>query len=168
MNRLISKTTVIVALATVLFSCKNDDSKDDTTPIDVNKEFAFTAPNGTPLEFKDAHITKYWNNTYSFSATTEGQYWNEIITLMIDINNLNNYKTNEEIKVDKIDFGMFASSNTNYTTAEYNGKIYLSSISESEASFYFDNLTFNIADGSYTIKGNLTFPLFISLTNESE
>ena len=168
MNRLISKTTVLVALATVLFSCKNDDLKDDSLEIDANKEFALTAPNGTTLEFKDAHITKYWDNRYSFFATTEGQYWNEIVSLMIGINNLNNYKTNEEIKVEKMDFGMFASSNSNYTTSEYKGKIYLLSISESEASFYFDDLTFNIADGAYTINGNLSFPLFISITNEFE
>ena len=121
MNSVISKTTVLVALATVLFSCKNDDLKDDTLEIDANKEFALTAPNGTTLEFKDAHITKYWDNRYSFFATTEGQYWNEIVSLMIDINNLSNYKTNEEIKVEKMDFGMFASSNSNYTTSEYKG-----------------------------------------------
>ena len=40
MNRLFSKTTVLVALAAVLFSCKNDDKSDELNVIDANKEFA--------------------------------------------------------------------------------------------------------------------------------
>ena len=120
------------------------------------------------MEYQDAHITKYWDNTYSFFATTGGQYWNEIINLMIDFNDLNQYKSNEEIKINKMDFGMFASSNSNYTTTEYTGKIYLLSYSETEASIYFDNLIFNIADGPYTINGKLTLPLYISILNESD
>ena len=62
---------------------------------------------------------------------------------------------------------MFASSNSNYTTSEYKGKIYLLSISESETSFYFDDLTFNIADGSYFIDGKITLTIFVSITNET-
>ena len=168
MNKLFSKIVLFIVLSTLLFSCKNDDTKDDTTPIDANKEYSFTAPNGNQLEFQDAHITKYWDNTYSFFATTGGQYWNEIINLMIDFNDLNQYKSNEEIKINKMDFGMFASSNSNYTTTEYTGKIYLLSYSETEASIYFDNLIFNIADGPYTINGKLTLPLYISILNESD
>ena len=168
MNRFISKTTVFVALAALFFSCKSNDTKDDTTPTDVNKEFAFTAPDGKQLEFKDAHITKYWDNTYSLFATTDGQYWNEIISLMIDINNLDKYKPNEEVIFNKIDFGMFASSNSNYTTSKYLGKIYFLSCSETEVSVNFNNLIFNIADGSYTLNGKLTLPLYISITNESD
>lgn len=91
------------------------------------------------------------------------QYWNEVIFLMIDnINDLNQYKPNDEIKINGINFGMFASSNSNYTTSEYAGKIYLLSYSETEASLYFDNLIFNIANGSYTINGKLTLPIILN------
>lgn len=161
MNRFISKTTVFVALAALLFSCKNND---DTTPIDVDKEFSFTAPDGTELTLQEdlTYISKYRDNLYSLYATTNGQYWNEIISLMMDINDLDKYSPNEDVKAERIDFGMMASSNSKYTTTEFTGKIYLLNYSKAEVSLYFNNLIFNIADGSYTINGKLTLPIILN------
>ena len=89
MNRVISKTTVLVALATVLFSCKNDDLKDDSLEIDANKECSISVPDGAPRMFNDEYlqITKD-GNEYSLFATTKGFYVNEVLSLMVDINGL--------------------------------------------------------------------------------
>lgn len=160
MNSVISKTTVLVALATVLFSCKNDDLKDDTLEIDANKECSIIVPDGAPRMFNDEylHITKDGND-YSLFATTKGFYWNEVISLMVNINGLDKYRPNERIKINKIDFGMPASSNSNYFTSNYKGKIYLLEYSENEAKLYFDNLTFTLPDGAYVMDGKLTFSM---------
>lgn len=159
MNRFISKATVLVALATVLFSCKNDD-KDDTLEIDANKEFAFTAPDGTPLAFdeKFTYITKD-ADTYSLFATTSGRYWNEIVTLMIDLNNLGKYKPKEELKIKEIHFGMFASSDSESVTNKYKGKIFLLDYSEKEVSIYFDNVSFSVRDDTYNMDGKHSFSM---------
>ncbi len=160
MNSVISKTTVLVALATVLFSCKNDDLKDDSLEIDANKECSIIVPDGAPRMFNDEYlqITKD-GNEYSLFATTKGFYWNEVISLMVDINGLDKYRPNERIKINKIDFGMPASSNSNYFTSNYKGKIYLLEYSENEAKLYFDNLTFTLPDGAYVMDGKLTFSM---------
>ena len=160
MNGLISKTTVLVALAAVLFSCKNDDKSDELNVIDVNKEFAFTAPDGTPLAFdeKFTYITKD-ADTYSLFATTSGRYWNEIVTLMIDLNNLEKYKPKEELKIKEIHFGMFASSDSESVTNKYKGKIFLLEYSEKEVSIYFDNVSFSVRDDTYNMDGEYSFSL---------
>jgi len=160
MNRLFSKTTVLVAIAAVLFSCKNDDLKDDTLEIDANKECSIIVPDGAPRMFNDEylHITKD-GNEYSLFAITKGFYVNEVLSLMVDINGLDKYKPNEKIKINKIDFGMPASSNSNFFTSDYKGKIYLLEYSESEAKLYFDNLTFTLPDGAYVLDGKLTFSM---------
>lgn len=75
MNKLFLKVTLIIALAALLFSCKNNDTKEDTAQIIVDKEFSFTAPDGTALTLQEdhTHISKYWDNRYSLFATTNGQ-----------------------------------------------------------------------------------------------
>ena len=104
------------------------------------------------------HITKDGND-YSLFAVTKGFYWNEVISLMVDFNGLDKYKPNEKIKINKIDFGMSASSNSNFFTSNYKGEIYLLEYSESEAKLYFDNLTFSLPDGAYVLDGKLTFSM---------
>ncbi len=160
MNGLLSKTTIIIAIATLVFSCKNDDLKDDASLIDASKEFSMIAPDGASRMFDDenTYITKD-GNVYFLFAITEGHYWNEVISLMVDINGLDEYEPYDKIKINQIDFGMPASSNSNYFTSNYKGKIFLLEYSDTEAKLYFDNLTFNLPDGTYVLDGNLTFSI---------
>jgi hypothetical protein len=160
MNRFISKATVFVALAIMLFSCKNDDTNDDLIGIDVNKELTFTAPDGTPLVFEEefTFITKN-ADTYFLFATTDGKKWNQTVTLAIDLNNLDQYKPKEELKISLIRFGMFASSDSESVTNKYNGKIFLLKYTEKEASIYFDNVSFSIRDDIYNMDGKYSFSI---------
>ena len=65
----------------------------------------------------------------------------------------------EKMESAKIDFGMPASSNSNYFTSNYEGKIFLLEYSDAEAKLYFDNLTFSLPDGDYVLDGKLTFSI---------
>ena len=164
------KRIIILAVTLMALSCSKDNpysiSPEEllNNPLKAAKTTIVTkGPDATEAVTSFNNVAAYRQSEFEgqswFIAFSGGRMVYDMFVLSFYFDSIDNMKVGKTLKPNRFMFSFVASSDSNATTYEYEGKITLADKGDDYVILYFDNVHLSCSLGDYLTNGYLYCPL---------
>ncbi len=176
-NFALMKRIIAMAVALMALSCSKDNpyniSPEDLVndPMKIAKTTITTkGPDATEATASFSKVAAYRKSEFEgqswFVAYSGGRMVYDMFMLSCYFDSIDDMKVGETLKPSRFMFSFIASSDSNATTYEYEGKITLADKGEDYIILHFDKVRFSCSYGDYLTDGYLNCPLYEEYVTE--